>query len=200
MKIAATITMALMAGAVLQARGPEQRNQRRIAVCMEGAPGEVRGHSRILASQIFAQIGVTIDWHTKFHCPPEGILISLRDTTPKDFLPGALAYALPYEGVHICVFYDRIIQQSKSHSVPRVLAHVLVHEITHILEYVGRHSSSGVMKAHWDEDDFRYMDRKCLPFDNEDVELIRSGLSARAARTLSLAEASTTAAVTRAQE
>ncbi len=60
-----------------------------------------------------------------------------------------------------------------------LLAHVMAHEITHILEGVSRHSNSGIMRALWSEDDHKMMKKHPLSFAPEDVELIRSGLAAR---------------------
>lgn len=95
--------------------------------------------------------------------------------------PGALAYALAYEGVHIQVFYDRIAV-SDPDLVPYLLANVVVHEITHILQGIDRHSDSGIMKARWTAYDFTMMKRHQLGFTDFDVELIQCGLAARAAR------------------
>ena len=61
----------------------------------------------------------------------------------------ALAVALPFEGIHIEIFYDRI-RAAEGFVPPDYLGHVLAHEITHILQSVARHSDSGLMKAHWD--------------------------------------------------
>jgi hypothetical protein len=66
--------------------------------------------------------------------------------------------------------------------VPRLLAHVLVHEITHILQRVSRHSASGVMKARYNETDHFEMKRKDLSFTKEDIDLIHLGLALRQAR------------------
>jgi len=60
---------------------------------------------------------------------------------------------------------------------------VLVHEITHILQGVDRHSAQGVMKAQWDDNDYSAMAWKPLPFSPIDVELINRGLATRVART-----------------
>lgn len=60
-----------------------------------------------------------------------------------------------------------------------VLAHVLVHEITHILEGIDRHSESGVMKAQWTVEDYRAMADKPLPFAAIDVDLIQRGLASQ---------------------
>ena len=52
-----------------------------------------------------------LEWHSEVgFCQgqPDAIVVTLLTSTPKTFHPGALAYALPYEGVHIQVFYDRI--------------------------------------------------------------------------------------------
>src|SRR5579859_1013855 len=109
------------------------------------------------------------------------MVVSLMTSTPKAFHPGALAYALPYEGVHIQVFYDRIAQ-SDPDLAPSLMACVIVHEITHILQGVDRHSESGIMKAKWTSSDYTQMKRGMLRFTAADVELIHDGFAARAAR------------------
>ena len=60
--------------------------------------------------------------------------------------------------------------------------HVLVHEITHILQRVCRHSASGVMKARFNDMDRADMKRKGLGFSKEDIDLIHMGLAWRQAR------------------
>ena len=99
-------------------------------------------------------------------------------------MPGALAYALPYEGAHVQLFYDRITEAGDSALLSRLLAHVLVHEITHILQRSSRHSTHGIMKARWDREDYVQMKLMPLPFADEDIDLIRKGLAARAPRAL----------------
>jgi hypothetical protein len=115
-------------------------------------------------------------------CPSEGIVIDLSDDTPASLKPGALAYAFPYEGTHIRVFYDRIIQHHGIRRMPAVLGHVLAHEITHVLQGLSRHSAAGIMKACWEQRDFDFMDRKPLRFTTEDIDLIYRGLAHRARR------------------
>jgi hypothetical protein len=136
------------------------------------------------ARQMFGQIGISVDWHNSgravsFSQPP--IAIELVMHTPYDFKPDALASAQLYEGSHI--FFDQIAM----HSTPaRVLAHVMVHEITHLLQGIRRHSDSGVMKALWTREDFWEMRCEALAFTPEDVELIQIGLAARNARARAL--------------
>jgi hypothetical protein len=62
-------------------------------------------------------------------------------------IPDALACSFSNEGTHIRVFYDRILRMADLHSPRRSLAHVLVHEITHILADMERHFDHGVMRA-----------------------------------------------------
>jgi hypothetical protein len=57
---------------------------------------------------------------------------------------------------------------------------MLVHEITHILQGVSRHSDSGIMKARWEEDDYSHMDTKPLVFTKTHIVLIHQALNARA--------------------
>ena len=153
--------------------------QRKVTVCAErGSAGPVANAAEVLASKMFADIDVHIDWRAANSCAGFGnaLTISISDNTPASQLPGALAYALPYEGTHIVVFYDRIKGQVDGSMVPRLLAHVLVHEITHILQRVGRHSASGIMKARFNETDHFKMKGKGLGFTKEDIELIHLGM------------------------
>ena len=71
---------------------------------------------------------------------------------------------------------DRVAGLSRFAQPAVVLAHVLVHEITHILQGVNRHSDRR-LKAHWTPEDYRAMASKPLPFTPVDVQLIRLGLA-----------------------
>jgi hypothetical protein len=138
-------------------------------------------HAQQRAAKAFAKIGVRIEWRIgrPSGTQPErepAIVIRLAEQTPADYLSGALAFAKVYEGVHITVFWDRIERQPRSAPPVVVLAHVLVHEITHILQGVDRHSESGVMKSQWTAEDHRAMASKPLQFTPLDVQLIEHGL------------------------
>ena len=88
-----------------------------------------------------------------------------------------MAYAMPYRegGARIHVFVGRVAAMVPANRMGTLLGHVLVHEITHVLQGVSRHSAQGVMKAHWDTPDFRAMEVHPLPFDDLDVLLIHAG-------------------------
>ena len=179
MTIRGLVAMAAVAGSSLWAdetRGPMQSS---VTVCIEGGFPAIVGHARDVVSQMFAGIDVQIDWRWR-KCPADSIRISLRVFTRANEQPGALAYALPYEGKHIVIFYDRVRTEVEPSRVPALLAHVIAHEIGHILEGVNSHSKSGVMKARWSADDYLDMAWKPLPFAPEDVFLIHRGLEQRA--------------------
>jgi hypothetical protein len=62
---------------------------------------------------------------------------------------GIIAFA-PYDGTHIIVFAGRVRVIAKALNLQVLFGYVLVHEISHILEGICRHSESGFMKAQWD--------------------------------------------------
>jgi hypothetical protein len=147
--------------------------QRTVTVCMERSSVSpvIIIKAQDLTSKIFAEIGVNLQWHRELeYCDTQGILIRLSMNTSKALEPGAFAYAQPYKGT-VRVFYDRI-SQSCEDQIPNVLGHVLAHEITHDLQGFPRHSDRGIMKAHWDLQDFKNMREKPLKFEDVDIELI----------------------------
>jgi hypothetical protein len=76
----------------------------------------------------------------------------------------------------ITILYKRIPIGMSIRGRERVLAHVLAHEIGHVLQCTNWHARSGVMKAHWTNLDYDAMERKPLEFTSIDVDLIRQGL------------------------
>uniref|UniRef100_Q021W3 Uncharacterized protein n=1 Tax=Solibacter usitatus (strain Ellin6076) TaxID=234267 RepID=Q021W3_SOLUE len=132
-----------------------------------------------LASRMFAGIGISLEWAKgkpawESSGPP--IIIEVVTRTPPNLMPDSLAYTAPNEGSHITVFLDRI-EQMRAPS--NVLAHVMVHEITHVLQGLSRHSAGGVMKEVWTAGDFGGMRLRPLPFTPVDIDLIHAGLAAR---------------------
>jgi hypothetical protein len=180
MKIAAMTLMAAMIGVAAEPSQPQQKLTvyfRDNSVVPLGVETQAQG----LAKEMFATIGIRLDW--RIGEPPrtqsaQHIFIEFVTHTPANLRPRALAEALPYEGVHIRVFYDRVWSQARSLRAV-LLAHVLVHEITHVLQGIDRHSDSGVMKAVWTGEDYSEMRVGALPFAPEDVELIQLGLARR---------------------
>ena len=175
MKLKAMTMLAAFTAMAAHAGGKSQTSaDRSVTVCVEGEGlSTVEWRAKGLASVMFANIGVQLNWRNGLReCPERGIMISLTGRTPSDLKPGALAYALPYEGTHVQVFVDRIFEMFQEATVPTVLGYVFVHEITHVLQGVARHSESGVMKAHWTGDDCGQMGCRALKFESKDIDLI----------------------------
>ena len=120
----------------------ERPLRREVSVCMNpGANGPAVFRAQAAASGMFAATGVRLVWQgDPGWCAthPAGIVIRLIESTPADLFPGALAYAMPYEGRTIVVLYDRV----RAANVPSLLTHVLVHELTHLVQGVAVHSAT----------------------------------------------------------
>lgn len=174
MRIAMMVLAGLMAHAAFA--GPKQFA--RVTVCVDGQRAVAAAEP--VAWSIFHSAGVTIEWHGIRACPADGIVITLRAETPASLRPGSLAFAQPYEGTHIEIFYDRI-ERLSGDKTSLVLSHVIAHEVTHILQGVARHSESGIMKASFTAADVRQMLVKPLPFTADDIDMIRMGVEKREA-------------------
>ena len=190
----AAMVMALLAVIGTEVGQAKQTEKQTVVVYVENglAPMSVVRQAQGMAGKLFAGIGVTIDWRRGVpednSSPQERALaVRMASETPRNYLPAAVAASQPYEGVHITVFYDRVASRFQHHRSPlqaqaltsRLLAHVLVHEVSHMLQGISRHSPSGVMKAVWTPEDYRQMERRMLPFAPEDVHLIHGGAQAR---------------------
>jgi hypothetical protein len=151
------------------------------------------GTAKTLTNQMFAKIRVRLQWHEPPVCPASAanpVFVTLQTRTPESDFHGALGVALPLEGSHAWVFYDRVQRASPDDThLAALLAHVMAHEIAHVLQGVNRHSESGILKAHWSGTDCARMASFPLMFTREDAILIRHGLEERHSRRASSASA-----------
>jgi hypothetical protein len=146
-------------------------------------------NARMTATQVFREIGVNLRIVNGYPSHDLGdacgapIVIEFEKAGNYHGSAEAMAYAAPYKnsGTSIHVFIDRVLRyvNGKYDFKNPLLAYVMVHEITHVLEGVVRHSDEGVMKASWSNRDYERMKRHALPFAPEDVDLIRSALAKR---------------------
>src|SRR5262245_39094342 len=120
--------MVMMAAGVAWGRMPKVAGPVDVNVCVAGSDWILLLRAEGLASEMFAKVGLTVGWHKLPKCPSDGITIRVSDHTPPSDHPGALAYAMPFEGSKIVVFLDRI-KGAEAPLVPVVTAHVMVHEI-----------------------------------------------------------------------
>jgi len=180
-----TMTGALAAGAPAAGK---------VLICVNAGGYELNPGSMVvlvraedITSRMFKSAGVAVEWRSagmgacRKPQQTQTIVLDFATSTPASQYPGALAYALPYEGIHIVLMLDRIQKKAAGPAqVPPLLAHVMTHEITHILQGIARHSETGVMKALWDSHDFLQMTKEPLAFTPEDIALLVRGVRLRA--------------------
>jgi hypothetical protein len=144
----------------------------------------IRHGAQDVAAEMLAKAGVQVIWRTGVPSEQQGeppIAIEIRSHVPESFHHGSFAYAEVFGGAHITILYERLEYRDEAQATTMLLAHVLAHEIAHVLQSLDHHSQQGIMKAHWTHDDLAQMSRRPLWFDPEDVALIRDGLSRRSA-------------------
>jgi hypothetical protein len=143
---------------------------------------DLRGAEEI-ASAILASASVHVRWQVGDTIQPAAETIDIRFVHSKllSTTPRSVAEA---SGDRITVFLDRVSDYANRNPLymPRVLGHVLAHEIGHVLQGTSRHSCTGVMKAHWDEDDYITMRSKNIGFSREDAVAIASHRARNRAR------------------
>jgi hypothetical protein len=81
-----------------------------------GVPYLVRHQAQGIASQIFAQVGVNIEWNIDqlISSSQRFIFIELTTKTPETFQPRALAYAEPFEEAHVVVLLRQCAKRGRS--------------------------------------------------------------------------------------
>jgi len=74
-------------------------------------------------------------------------------------------------GTYASVFLEPVQQQAANHDVPwpTVLAYAAAHEVGHLLLGDQAHTSLGLMKAHWNKDDFRDMKQNRMHFNSDEA-------------------------------
>jgi hypothetical protein len=173
----------------------------KVMVCVQKAPAveeEVLDRGEMSAGKILALVGLEIEWRNQRRsCPPEQdpIILKVTTNTPKDYFPRAYGTALPFEGTHISVFYDRI-QRIRPDQVVPLLGHVLAHEIVHVLSGTDVHSETGVMKRRWSQSDLEEMVIRPLPFSSLDILLLNFGIRDRHARIATIRNQNTVSTAT----
>ena len=177
-------------GNLLLIADDKERLEATVTICLVTDPDRlIVDAAETLASQMFCRIRVRLQWYGPPVCPAgaaDTIFVMIQTHTPEGKFPGALGVALPLEGSHASVFYDRVLPAGPGDSrVAALLAHVMAHEIAHLLQGIVRHSESGILKARWSATDLARMAYFPLMFAPEDAILINHGLEERHARLVS---------------
>lgn len=174
MSISAFVIMSVIGAIALQTQVGKmvQASERTVIVCVQGNSISGLKSARATATEMFAQVGIRMERRKGLGgWPPHGIQVSLADWTSEVLRSKAFAFATPGQDQDR-IFYDRVervkprlpVKIGREMLIPYLLAHVLVHEITHVLQGTSRHSDRAVMKAGWRPEDFTSMFREQLPF------------------------------------
>jgi hypothetical protein len=147
---------------------------------------QLLGPGTPLASAIFGKIGVRVIWHTgELQAGQNAFGIRTVEHAPESATAEALASArvLSSSGAEITIYKDRVRRLLDAHrSLAGVaVGYVLAHELAHVMQGVARHSESGILKAHWTDQDFTEMVFHKLAFTEYDGELMHRGLALQVA-------------------
>src|ERR1700722_20809697 len=104
-----------MAITIVAALAQAARAEQKLDVFINGGesiPFATLQSAKALASRMFTTADVRIAWHRGTRSGWKGrnrvLIIQMEMNTPTEFHPGALGSSLPFEGVHVSIFYDRI--------------------------------------------------------------------------------------------
>jgi hypothetical protein len=112
--------------------------------------------ARAAVTGMYARIGIRLAWrhdaprNSAVNGSPIPIQMRFASKSPENVSREALAFARPFaDGVNgITVIYERIrTATGGSTRVQSILAHVLAHEIAHVLIGTDGHAETGIMKA-----------------------------------------------------
>ena len=176
---------------VLPARSADSKASTDLMVYVDESnlvPVSILLQAEAIATRMFSGIGVKVRWTT--HRPADrdcdtqrptviGVRMAIKKTASAT--QGAFASSNPYasDGVRITLFYGDLHERFRNRPrlEPVVMAHVLVHEITHVVQRVARHSEAGVMLSRWTDRDYSDMEYKPLGFTEDDKVLVHLGLA-----------------------
>ena len=134
--------------------------------------------AQAMTARMFREIGVTLHWLSSAPSASSrpALWLELTDVAPRGLGPSGMAFAMPYEGTNVKICWCRI---EHAPAPDRLLAHVMAHEIGHMLQGTNRHSTTGIMKPVFTVEDTVQMRSHLFRFDPEDVKLILEALQKR---------------------
>ncbi|PYX01499.1 MAG: hypothetical protein DMG86_10090 [Acidobacteria bacterium] len=131
------------------------------------------------AVRIFRQAGVETVW-VQFLV----MRIVSKALTSAESIFG-MAFLSEGRGTYSDLFYDSVekLHQECGASVPRVLGHVMAHELGHLLLGSNAHVEIGIMRPRWHGEQLRAVERGTLFFTPEQARLMQYRLSTAKTRT-----------------
>jgi len=164
------------------------------------APPKTAAQAMWRVTRILATAGIVMTWEQQPADSPEAHVIDLTDTTSSSvrsatrpclvvaIVPdvsagayhGALGFAVPFarSGIDVEAVYRRIVSEAKTAGIEAqvVLAYVIAHEIGHVLLQSSQHAAVGIMRAHYNAEDWRLAAFGILAFLPGEAKQMRRGL------------------------
>lgn len=144
----------------------------------------IAAQAKAAAARMFQAAGVELRWCRPPACPADAIRLAF--TRLPEGKGAGRAYI--FNGNLVEIDYARVTSRRPVREAQALLAHVIVHELTHLLQGCDHHSSQGIMKAHWSRNDIARMADQPAGFTELDVELIHAGAARHSGELLSMAK------------
>jgi hypothetical protein len=163
----------------------EGRDSLRITVSVFAdtkVPGDVLESAKAEATEIFARLGIELDWRAQSPARDVHLTIRVINGMVKGTSKSAMGLAVPNRGgpgSFLFAFLGRVEGFARHHDRPvaQILGHVIAHEMGHLLLPTVSHAKGGIMVAHWDRAQLEQLDRGWLTFTQEEVEDIRRSVT-----------------------
>jgi len=171
-QLTAILAAALSVGCILGA----EKTQVDIYINSHDDSALLLGSGTVLASGIYEKIGVHLNWCSSAPkaAMPGRTVYSIRTLAhaPESVAGDALASSELFVtgGTEITIYKDRMARFLDNNQSLRSVAagYVLAHELAHLMQGVARHSDSGILKAHWNTDEYKEMFFRKLAFTEAD--------------------------------
>jgi hypothetical protein len=166
-----------------------------IAICLAiqlqlindaNVPADVLAAARHEVAAIYARAGIAVVWHDATTDAPPALRFTVKIVPHSlgygDAKPHVMGVALrETRGTIVYVFSGRVEYFARVERVSNgtMLAHVIAHEIGHLLLPKGWHSQRGLMRGTWDRAQVDAAARGALTFTQHEVQTMRAELPFR---------------------
>lgn len=192
--MSAILWMGLLLTAMLKGAPDDARRIRVQVQNRAGAPPAEVLQAEEQAGMVYRDAGIEVEW---INCPGERVAACREADTPSLFVltlgrerqarkgDERYGFALAFgDSNHAAVIYPRVDAATKESPAYRgcgLLGMVMAHELGHLLFRSTRHGE-GVMKAKWNEGDFRAMSQRQMRFTPEQATTLRRMVELRPGR------------------
>jgi hypothetical protein len=147
-------------------------------------PADVLSAARQEAVGIFARAGIEIVWHDEAADAPAAYRFAVKIVAHALDYAGAKPHVMGValretRGTLVYAFFGRVSDFARAQRIPSstMLAHVIAHEVGHLLLPKGWHSERGLMRGKWDRAQVETAVRGELTFTPEEIRSIRTEAS-----------------------